>query len=87
MTRVWNSVLTGLALVFLIAYSYPALNESISDSTQLVIDSVQWICWLAFAIDLVYGIWTSKDKKIYLRQHPLDIAAVILPFLRPLRLM
>ena len=38
-------------------------------------------------MDLTHGIWKSDDKKEYLKRHPLEIASVLLPFLRPLRLM
>jgi voltage-gated potassium channel len=87
MRRLWSETLTLLALVFLIAYSYPAFVTPISDRAQNVIEIVQWICWLAFAIDLLIGIVTSENKSNYLKHHLLDIAAVLLPFLRPLRLM
>jgi len=87
MKRIWNEILTVLALCFLLAYSYPAFDENISASQQIVIDFVQWACWLAFAMDLIYGIWKAGNKKDYLRHHPLEIASVLLPFLRPLRLM
>jgi voltage-gated potassium channel len=70
-----------------VAFSYPAFNEDISPSIKTLIEAVQWICWLAFAVDLVYGIWTADNKKSYLKRHPLEIASVLLPFLRPLRLM
>ena len=86
-TRVWSEVLTFLAVAFLFAFSYPAFNESISDSTSRYLSLIQWVCWLAFAVDLIFGIWKSKNKKEYLKRHPLELAAVLLPFLRPLRLM
>ena len=38
-------------------------------------------------LDLVFGIFTAENKKLYLKHHPLEIASVLLPFLRPLRLM
>jgi len=87
MRRIWNEILTTLALCFLVAFSYPAFNEDISPSIKTLIEAVQWICWLAFAVDLVYGIWTADNKKNYLKRHPLEIASVLLPFLRPLRLL
>ena len=87
MRRIWNEILTTLALCFLVAFSYPAFNEDISPSIKTLIEAVQWICWLAFAVDLVYGIWTADNKKNYLKRHPLEIASVLLPFLRPVRLM
>jgi voltage-gated potassium channel len=87
MKRVWNETLTLLAICFLIAYSYPAFDESISNSTNYYLGLVQWACWLAFAVDLSYGIWKAESKKEFLKRHPLEIASVLLPFLRPLRLM
>jgi voltage-gated potassium channel len=87
MQKVWNQTLTVLALAFLIAFSYPAFNTDISDSTQTSLELIQWISWGAFASDLLYGLSTAKNKKSFLLKHPLDIAAVLLPFLRPLRLL
>jgi voltage-gated potassium channel len=87
MKRIWGETLTLLALIFLVAYSYPAFVTSVAPSTQKIIDLIQWVCWLAFAIDLLTGILTSKVKSEYLKHHLLDVAAVLLPFLRPLRLM
>ena len=87
MQKVWNQTLTVLALAFLVAFSYPAFNTDISDSTQTILDLIQWISWGAFALDLLYGLSTAKNKKSFLLKHPLDIAAVLLPFLRPLRLL
>ena len=87
MKKLWSEVLTLLALCFLVAFSYPAFSTDISSTQKSVIDSIQWICWLAFAVDLVYGIWKAEDRKNYLKHHPLELASVLLPFLRPLRLM
>lgn len=87
MKRIWNETLTLLALCFLIAYSYPAFNATISESTNHYLGLVQLVCWFAFALDLIYGIWKAENKKEYLKRHPLEIASVLLPFLRPLRLM
>ena len=86
-TRIWNEILTFLAVAFLFAFSYPAFNETISDSTNHYLSLIQWVCWFAFALDLIYGIWKAESKKEYLKRHPLELASVLLPFLRPLRLM
>jgi voltage-gated potassium channel len=87
MRRVWNETLTILALCFLVAYSYPAFNEKITDSTDRNLGIIQWVCWFAFALDLIYGIWKAENKRVFLKRHPLEIASVLLPFLRPLRLI
>ena len=85
--RIWNETLTVLALAFLVAFSWPAFVVEIDSRTQNILDLVQWISWIAFAIDLIIG-FISADKKIkYLTHHPLEVITVLLPFLRPLRLL
>ena len=85
--RVWNETLTFLALAFLVAFSYPAFVNPVPSSTQTLLNIVQWVSWIAFATDLIYGLINAKNKKQYLKKHPLEVAAVLLPFLRPLRLL
>ncbi len=87
MGKIWRETLTFLALAFLVAFSYPAFVDPISTSTQSLLNIVQWITWVAFAGDLIYGLTKAPSKKGYLKKHPLEVAAVLLPFLRPLRLM
>jgi len=85
--RAWNEILTLLAILFLIAFSYPAFVSKVSENAQQNIDIIQWISWSAFAIDVVYGLFKSDKRLQYLKLHPLEIASVLLPFLRPLRLL
>jgi voltage-gated potassium channel len=85
--RIWNETLTFLALAFLVAFSYPAFVNPVPSSTQTLLNIVQWVSWVAFATDLIYGLINAKSKKQYLKKHPLEVAAVLLPFLRPLRLI
>jgi voltage-gated potassium channel len=85
--RLWNLTLTLLALLFLVVFSIPAFVPDLSENLQDSIELIQWICWSAFAIDLLVGLLNSSSKKEYLQKHPLELASVLLPFLRPLRLM
>jgi voltage-gated potassium channel len=85
--KIWDLGLTGLAVAFLIAFSFPAFDSSLTPGQKSLFDSIQWICWIAFAIDLLIGTLRSENKKKYLLHHPLEIASVLLPFLRPLRLL
>ena len=87
MKKIWNLILTLLAIAFLIAYSYPAFVINVSSSSQSILDGIQWVSWIAFATDLLFGISKSSDKVKFLKTHPLEILAVVLPFLRPLRLL
>ncbi len=85
--KIWNETLTFLALAFLIAFSYPAFVNPISSTTQSLLNTVQWVTWIAFAADLLFGLFGAENKVLYLKKHPLEAAAVLFPFLRPLRLM
>lgn len=85
--KLWSPILTALAVLFLIAFSIPAFVTDLTEQARSAIEIIQWVCWLAFALDLILGLATSRDKKEYLLKHPLEIASVLLPFLRPLRLM
>ena len=87
MRRLWNSILTFLAIAFLVSYSYPAFVEEISTSVQSILDTVQWVSWIAFAADLLVGVLAAESKVHFLKRHPLEFLAVLLPFLRPLRLL
>lgn len=74
-------------MAFLVAFSWPAFTDSISDSTNHILGIIQWVCWLGFAGDFLWGLIKSGDKKKFLLSHPLEIVAVALPMLRPLRLL
>ena len=87
MSKVWNWILTSLAIAFLITYSYPAFVTDVSPSSQSILDAIQWVSWIAFAGDLLFGVYKSPNKTQFLKKHPLEILAVALPFLRPLRLL
>jgi voltage-gated potassium channel len=86
-SRIWNEVLTFLAIAFLFAFSFPAFVTEVNPNTQKTLDAIQWISWIAFALDLFFGFIKATNKQKYLKTHPLEIAAVLLPFLRPLRLL
>ncbi len=87
MNKAWNWILTALAIAFLITYSYPAFVTDVSPSSQSILDGIQWVSWIAFAGDLLFGVYKSPNKTQFLKKHPLEILAVALPFLRPLRLL
>jgi len=86
-SKVWENLLTVLALIYLATFSYPAFVTEISTSAQNKLEIIQWATWALFALDLVIGIWKASNKKAYLKSHPVEILSVALPFLRPLRLL
>ena len=85
--NIWDYFLLFIAIVFLIVYSYPAFVPNLSINSQENINIIQWFCWFIFALDIAIGFTLAQNKKNYLKSHPIELLAVLLPFLRPLRLL
>lgn len=85
--RALDSVGILLALVFLAAYAFPILRP---DAPSAVISACRitvWVTWALLAIEVVIRFSYADRKKVFFRSHWLDVAAVALPVLRPLRLL
>ena len=46
-----------------------------------------WAAWALFVVDCVARLALSSDRSGFVRRHPLDLAVIALPLLRPLRLL
>lgn len=85
----WNRItefpLLGLGLAFLVAYATPIINENFSTEWKDFFEWIQVATWIAFSIDYVVRLVLAPNKRKFLKSHILDLAAVLLPVLRPLR--
>lgn len=86
----WNKAtdwpLIAAAIVFLIAYSVQILGPQegiVADAMNVVL----WVVWGAFLVDYVICISLAEHRGRWFVRHLLDLAIVVLPMLRPLRLM
>ncbi len=77
--------LLGLGLAFLLAYAMPIIDPNFPKPWTTVFFVIEIVAWAAFAVDLAVRIVLSTNKWAFIRAHPIDIAAVILPVLRPLQ--
>jgi voltage-gated potassium channel len=59
----------------------------LSHSTEATIEGLQWVIWGIFAAELTLKTYLAPHRLAYLRAHWFDLFIVILPFLRPLRLL
>jgi len=73
-------VLAVIALVSLVVES--ALNPR--TDVSYVID---WVTWAVFAADYVIRVRLAEDRWKFVRGHPLDLLAVVVPALRSLRVI
>jgi voltage-gated potassium channel len=47
--------------------------------------AADWLIWAAFAAEYLIRLFLAPARWRFIRTHPLDLALVVLPFLRPLR--
>lgn len=79
--------LLALALLFAVAYAVPIVDDSAGHSLTAVCTVVEWVVWGAFAADYVARLALSDRRKEFVRKHWLDLLAVVVPILQPLRLL
>ena len=76
-----------LAVAFLIAYAWPVLDPRLDPDLATVLVIASWTVWAAFAIDFVVRLALAEQRWPYARSHWYDVALIVLPMLRPLRLL
>src|SRR5689334_7311378 len=79
--------LLALAVVFAVAYAVPIVDSSAGHVLTQACTLVEWVVWGAFAVDYVARLALSRRRKEFVRRHWLDLIAVVLPTLQPLRLL
>jgi voltage-gated potassium channel len=75
------------AVAFLAAYAWPILDPDLSAGALLVCAAATWVAWAVFALDYVARVALATDKRRYVVRHLHDLAVIVLPLLRPLRLL
>jgi voltage-gated potassium channel len=79
--------LTGLGLLFLVAYAVPIAWPGVSADVRAVCSAVLALTWVLFVADYVVRVRLAPRAWVYVRGHPLELAVVVLPVLRPLLLI
>ncbi|GAA2117759.1 potassium channel family protein [Streptomyces synnematoformans] len=79
--------LLGLALVFAVAYAVPVIDPGIPDALHTACRTATWVVWAVFAADYAVRLRLAEDRWRFVRTHVLDLCAVLLPLVRPLRLL
>ncbi|MEV8591648.1 potassium channel family protein [Streptomyces sp. NPDC052012] len=79
--------LLGLALAFAVAYAVPIVQPDASKGVVELCTAVEWVVWGAFALDYLVRLGLSEHRLSFVRTHWLDLLAVLLPLIQPLRLL
>jgi voltage-gated potassium channel len=78
--------LAAIAVVFLIAYATSVLAQP-HGMTARAIEVIAWGAYVVFAVDYLIRLSLAPDRWRWFYRHLFDLAIVLLPLLRPLRLV
>ncbi|WEO76822.1 potassium channel family protein [Cryobacterium sp. SO2] len=78
--------LTGAAILFLLAYSITVIAD-VDVATAGVLRVVIVVSWAVFPVSYVVEIMLARHPWQWAVRHPLSLVFVLLPLLRPLRLL
>ncbi|MFE3326934.1 potassium channel family protein [Streptomyces sp. NPDC059176] len=76
-----------LAVAFGVAYAVPIVAPDAESWVHEVCTIVEWVVWAAFACDYLVRLTLAPAKVPFVRGHLLDLLAVLLPLVQPLRLL
>jgi voltage-gated potassium channel len=79
--------LLALAVLFAVAYAVPIVDTSAGHSLTAACTVVEWVVWAVFAVDYLIRLSLTRDRRGFVRRHWLDLCAVVLPLIQPLRLL
>jgi voltage-gated potassium channel len=75
------------SLVFLGAYAVHVLARTLPETVHVTLLSLAYTCWALFALDYAVRWRLSGQGPRFVRRHLLDTAVVLLPLLRPVRIV
>lgn len=75
------------AMAFLVAYAWPVVDQDVNPDLAAVLRAATWTIWVAFGVDFVVRLYLAEDRLHYARRHWYDVALLLLPLLRQLRLL
>lgn len=78
--------LTIAAVVFLAAYSWEVIAD-LRGPAAVTAETIIAASWVVFVVDYIVNLWLSRPRWRWFSRHLFDLATVVLPMLRPLRLL
>ncbi|MFF4485382.1 potassium channel family protein [Streptomyces sp. NPDC001544] len=76
-----------LAVAFAVAYAVPIVDNPADQLLTSLCTLTEWVVWGAFAVDYLMRLALTRHRREFVRSHWIDLCAVVLPMLQPLRLL
>ncbi|MGY1708372.1 potassium channel family protein [Geodermatophilus sp. SYSU D00758] len=79
--------LIAAAVLFVVSYAWPVIDPDLAAPWPEVLTVLTWATWTVFAVDYLVRLGLASDRRAFVRTHLVDLALVVLPLFRPLRLL
>lgn len=76
-----------LSIFFIAVYAAEVAAPGLPAWMRIGLAVLSWVIWALFAGDLVTRVYLTDRRMRYLLTHPIDVLMVLLPALRPLRVL
>jgi hypothetical protein len=76
-----------LAVGFVVIHAVQVTAPGLPATAHRLLEALSWGIWPIFAVDLLARVWLAERRWLYLLTHPIDVVVVLLPALRPLRVL
>ncbi|MFI7063992.1 potassium channel family protein [Kribbella sp. NPDC050124] len=80
-------ILDGAAVAFLAVYAVPILHPGLSLGWVRACEVASWAIWGLFGVDYFIRVSLAEDRRRFIRRNLVDLAVIVLPLLRPMRLV
>ncbi len=79
--------LAGAAVLFLVAFAWPILDTGLSPGWRHTCAVFEAVIWGVFIAEYLFRLGLATQRARYFLRHLPDLAILVLPFLRPLRVL
>lgn len=80
-------VLTALAIMFIVVYAAPILRPELNAEWRRACEIANLMIWGLFVVDYLVRLTLSRARWAFVRAHMFDLVVLLLPLLRPLRML
>ena len=80
-------LLTLLAVLFIGVYTVPILHPDLTADWRRTCEITNLVIWALFVVDYLVRLGLSRARWAFVRAHLFDLIVLLLPLLRPLRML
>lgn len=74
------------SVIFIVAYSWQVIAD-LQGTAELIARLTMTLTWVVFVIDYLVRLVLASPRGVWFRKHIFDLLVVVLPALKPLRLL